>query len=199
MTTPAPMQRLDALLDGWQGYQQSLIAAVEPLSAAQLGFRPAPQLRSVGELARHIALGRVTWFQRMGAPGSAQVAAQLSAWQRDDDGNLDVVEDALAITDDAAELVRWLNLTWAMIEQTLAGWQAADLAVAYTHRWNGVEWAVSRQWTLFRILAHDIHHGGELALMLGLQGMNPFELGALGGHIVLPPRADAAAIESAAG
>jgi hypothetical protein len=28
---------------------------------------------------------------------------------------------------------------------------------------------VSRQWTLWRILSHDLHHGGQLALLLGLQ------------------------------
>ena len=39
-------------------------------------------------------------------------------------------------------------------------------------------------------MAHDIHHGGELSLMLGLQGIEAFELSAFGGHIVLPPLAD---------
>ena len=43
---------------------------------------------------------------------------------------------------------------------------------------------------LWRILAHDIHHGGELALMLGAQGVEIFELGGLGGHINSPPLAD---------
>ena len=34
---------------------------------------------------------------------------------------------------------------------------------------------------------HDIHHGGELSLMLGLQGIEAFELCTLFGHIILPP------------
>jgi hypothetical protein len=32
-----------------------------------------------------------------------------------------------------------------------------------------------------------MHHGGELSLMLGSQGIQPFELSDLGGHIQLPP------------
>jgi hypothetical protein len=48
---------------------------------------------------------------------------------------------------------------------------------------------VSRQWTIWRIMAHDIHHGGELVLMLGMQGIDNFELGDLGGHIIEPPLA----------
>lgn len=189
MPDTGSMEELSTLFDGWQGYQQSIVAAVAPLTAEQLAFRPAPALRSVGELVRHIALGRVTWFLRMGAPGSAEVAAQLSAWETDSDGNRDLVESALAIDGDAAALLSWLERTWEMVDRTLHSWRASDLAVTYVHRWNGRDWAVSRQWTLFRILAHDIHHGGELALSLGLQGLEPFELGALGGHIVLPPPA----------
>ncbi len=36
-------------------------------------------------------------------------------------------------------------------------------------------------------MAHDLHHGGEFALMLGIQGIENFELGDLGGHVVEPP------------
>jgi hypothetical protein len=52
-----------------------------------------------------------------------------------------------------------------MIEQTLASWTAADLA-------------------------HDLHHGGELALMLGMQGIAVPELGDLGGHLTVSPLAE---------
>ena len=34
---------------------------------------------------------------------------------------------------------------------------------------------------------HDVHHGGELALMLGMQGLAIPELGDLFGHITMPP------------
>jgi hypothetical protein len=35
-------------------------------------------------------------------------------------------------------------------------------------------------------MSHDIHHGGQLALMLSMQGIDAFELRALGGHITVP-------------
>ena len=56
------------LFAGWEGYNQSILSALAPLSAEQLAFRPAANLRSVGELARHIAFGRITWWARMNAP-----------------------------------------------------------------------------------------------------------------------------------
>lgn len=192
MTTP-PSQpgsiALSQVLDGWNGYHTSLVHAIEPLTPAQLAWRPAPELQSVGELARHISLGRIGWFERMGAPGSAELAGRIDTWATDSDGNRDIVDDALAIADNAAELVRWLDLTWQMIDATLNSWTVADLAQTYRHTWNGDTYNVSRQWTIWRIMSHDLHHGGELSLMLGLQGIKAFELGDLFGHIVLPPLA----------
>lgn len=76
-----------------------------------------------------------------------------------------------------------------MIESTLTTWTVADLARTYRHRWNGQVYQVSTQWTLWRILTHDVHHGGELSLMLGLQGIKAFALSGLFGHITLPPLA----------
>jgi uncharacterized damage-inducible protein DinB len=38
-------------------------------------------------------------------------------------------------------------------------------------------------------MAHDIHHGGQIAMMLAIQGIESLELGKLGGHIVEPPLA----------
>lgn len=193
MSQSTNMQRLDAVFDGWQGYQQSLVAAVAPLTTEQLAYRPAPHLRSVGEVARHIAIGRVSWFARMLAPGSAEVMAALPAWETDEDGARFALEESLEIAGDSRALVSWLESSWRMIEQTLAAWSVEEIALHYAHKWNGRWWAVTRQWTIFRILLHDVHHGGELALMLGQQGLEPFELGALGGHLILPPLLEQAA------
>lgn len=176
--------------DGWNGHQASLLHAVAPLTPEQLRWRPADHLNSVGEVARHISLGRVTWFARMGAPGSAELVSQISAWEQDSDGNRDIVESAIPIQEQATELVHWLEITWQIIENTLKSWDISDLARTYRHTWNGQVYAVSRQWTIYRILSHDIHHGGQLSLMLGMQGIEAFELGDLFGHIVLPPLAD---------
>jgi len=177
---------------GWEGHQVSLVNAIAPLAREQLLWRPAAGLNSVGELARHISLARINWFMRMDAPGSAALAGQIDAWEVDDDGNRDIVESAVPIADDAGELVRWLEKTWDMIARTLERWTVADLPTSYRHTWNGQVYAVSRQWTIWRILTHDVHHGGQISLMLGMQGIQAFELGDLFGHITLPPLADPA-------
>ncbi len=184
------MNSLADIYQGWDGHQTSLVNAIAPLTREQLIWRPASNLNSVGELARHISLGRITWFARMDAPGSAELIKRIADWEQDRDGNRDIVESAIPITEQADALVRWLEDTWRMIDLTLKSWSAADLTQTYRHTWNGNTYAVSRQWTIYRILSHDIHHGGQLALMLGMQGIQAFELSDLFGHITTPPLAD---------
>jgi len=74
---------LMTVYEGWDGYQRSILQAVSPLTREQLAWRPADHLRSVGELIRHIALGRIDWFLRMEAPGSRELAGEISAWDED--------------------------------------------------------------------------------------------------------------------
>ena len=181
------IESLQKIFDGWNGYHQSMVNAVTPLTSEQLIWRPKDNFNSVGELVRHISLGRLTWLMRMGAPGSTEVATQISDWVQDSDGNNDIAETSIAITEQPIELARWLNLTWQIIEDSLKLWTVTDLAETYKHKWNGQVYDVSRQWTIWRVMNHDIHHGGELSLMLGLQGIEAFELSALFGHVILPP------------
>lgn len=69
------MTRLCDVFNGWNGYQMSLVHAVEELSGDQLAWKPSSHVRSIGELTRHIAMGRIDWFVRMGALGSEELAA----------------------------------------------------------------------------------------------------------------------------
>ncbi len=181
---------LAAVFDGWDGYQTSLVHAVTALTPDQLRWRPGAAANTVGEVVRHLSLGRVTWFARMGAPGSAEVVSRISGWEVDEDGNRQIVDSSVPIAEDAAQLVEWLELTWDMIQATLNAWTVDDLTRTYPHKWNGNLYQVSYQWTVWRILTHDVHHGGELSLMLGLQGIEAFELSGLFGHITLPPLAE---------
>ncbi len=177
MTTTSPS--LMTVYEGWDGYQLSLVRAVAPLSREQLVWQPAPHLRSAGQIASHIILGRIGWFHRMGAPGSAELASKVAAFKSED-----------AIAENATELVRWLETSWQMIENSLNRWTVADLAQTYPQPYQGKTYAITRQWTIWRILAHDLHHGGELAVTLGAQGIALPELGDLGGHLTELPLAE---------
>jgi uncharacterized damage-inducible protein DinB len=180
------MTRLSEIFDGWQGYHASLVHAIEPLTEEQLAWKPSEKLRSIGEIAAHIAMGRIVWFVRMKAPRSEELAAKISAWEYDPEGNGYIVEKVMAIDRDCGALVSWLNATWSMIDATLKTWTADDLNVGYRHVWRGDAYEISRQWTLWRILSHDIHHGGQISRILAERGIEAPELRGLGGHLVSP-------------
>lgn len=180
-------QSLMTVFKGWDSYQEALVKAIAQLTVEQLAWRPAPTMRSVGEIAGHIVAGRLDWFARMKAPGSADLASQLPA-QQDPHGNRYTSMDSIA--QNTVELEKWLNASWQVIENTLTQWTVADLAVTYRNTWRGDTYAISRQWTIWRVMCHDMHHGGELAVMLGIQGIPIPELGDAGGHLTPTPLAE---------
>ncbi len=171
MTTDS--QSLMAVYKGWDDYQVSLVKAIAPLSREQLAWRSAPNLRSVGEIAEHIVGGRVLWFHRILGEGSSEFAALVAASRPED-----------AVEENAAELVKWLDATWQMIEGALNRWTIADLAQTYPMPFQGGNYALTRQWIIWHVIAHDLHHGGELACILGMHGIALPDLGDEGGHLL---------------
>lgn len=179
MAMPDNLIPLAKIFEGWDGYQTSIVHAVQLLKQEQLTWRPVPNLRSVGEVASHIAIGRIGWFARMPAPGSLELQHEAEK-----------LGSEIAIAGQKDEVLRWLEASWQMIEQTLNQWTVEDLSRTYMQEYWRRTYSISFHWTIWRILTHDLHHGGELALMLGMQGIKVHELGDLGGHINMPPLAE---------
>lgn len=86
---------LDTFYNGWELYQDHLKSSIAPLTAEQLAIRPAPDLRSIGEIAAHIIGCRAYWLTDfLGEKGDTYVNG-LAQWD---------TKDAPART--AAELVQ---------------------------------------------------------------------------------------------
>src|SRR5437660_3533233 len=155
---------------GWDVYQQHLVAAIAPLTSEQLALRSSPQNWSVGMLVAHIVSARAWWFHTRMGEGNADLAP-LATWD-DWDENEEVPLRP------AAELVVGLENTWQMIQDTLARWTPADLEhvfPAYSED-KGDSPARSRQWIIWHVVEHDIHHGGELSSILGAHGLAAVDL-----------------------
>lgn len=165
-------QPLMTLYKGRDDFQVSLVRAITPLSRDQLVWRPTPHLRSADELANHIIGGRIQWFHYILGVGSAEFASEIAAWRPEE-----------AIEEKPATLVRWPEATWQMIEDALNHWNVTDLAQTYQLPYQGKNYALTRQWMIWHVIAHDLQHGGELALILGMQGISLPELGDEGGHL----------------
>src|SRR5581483_314688 len=137
---------------GWDEYQYHLVQALAPLSSEQLALRAAPHLRSVSLIARHIIGARARWLSNTLKLGDEDLVS-LGTW--DDPGH-----PVLS----AADLVRGLETTWRVIQDALRRWTIADLeAVFHDKDEQGEEETFTRQWVIWHLIEHDVHHGGEIS------------------------------------
>src|SRR5437764_5722971 len=144
---------------GADEYQGLLVQALAPLSPEQLALRAAPSLRPAWLLAAHIIGTRVGWFQGVMGEGEPALAA-FDPW--DEDG---------APPRTATELVDGLEATWQMIRGCLDRWTPAMLDDPFTRERPHGTVTRTRQWILWHVIEHDLHHGGELCLTLGMHGL----------------------------
>lgn len=159
-------QPVAPLYSGWDGYQQRMMQALAPLSSEQLAWSAAPHLRSVDLIARHVIGARARWLRHTLREGGDELE-MLGAWDDDDQPDRP-----------AAELVEGLGRTWDVIAAALARWTASDLAVSFpnTNPLPDEPEAFSRQWIIWHLIEHDLHHGGEISLVLGMHGLVGIEL-----------------------
>jgi uncharacterized damage-inducible protein DinB len=151
---------LSTFYESWQKYQNHIKEAVAPLTAEQLAQRAAPGLRSIGENAAHIVGCRTGWFTYvLGEDGGPQVKA-IADW-----------DEAGAPARSADALVQGLDLTWRLMSDCLGRWSSDDMRKTFTDDWDGKIVELPRAWVVWHVLEHDLHHGGELSLTLGMHGL----------------------------
>ena len=151
---------LTTFYSSWKEYQDHIKGALAPLTAEQLELRAAPHLRSVSENALHIIGCRAGWFTHfLGEDCGADVKA-CANW--DEPG-------APART--PAEMVQALDHTWQCMTDCLARWSPDDMRQTFPDDWDGKEVHLSRAWVVYHVMEHDLHHGGELSLTLGMHGI----------------------------
>lgn len=150
---------------GWETYQQSLVETIAPLSSEHLAFPVAPHHWSIGRVAQHMLSARVWWFQVWMGEGSPDLAP-IVHWDEDE-------QPARS----AAELVAALESTWHIISEALARWTPADLGQVFpsppglSEAERSIFPERTRQWIIWHVFEHEIHHGGELSLALGGHGL----------------------------
>lgn len=149
---------LSIFYQGWHDYQKLLIKALAPLSSEQLMLRAVPGQRSIGDIVLHIIGARARWFHDLMEVGDKDFAS-LGEW---DSGG--------APTRDAAELVYGLETTWRVMRETLANWTPQDMQYSYTGEPGDPE-TFTRQWVIWHLIEHDLHHGGEVSLLLGMHDL----------------------------
>ncbi len=155
---------LDVIYENWAGYNKRLQACITPLTDEQIQLQPAPNMWPLGQVVQHIISVRAGWFSGTLQEADEAMSAYMEWGQRNSPDR------------SAAELVRGLEETWAFLESCLQRWTPADCAVTFPDEDNGQIWQVSRSWVIYHVLEHDLHHGSEVSMILGIHGLQPLEI-----------------------
>lgn len=150
---------LASFYGNWEKYQTGLVQAVKPLTTEQLALRAAPDLRSVGELARHNAITRASWFHNAMGEGSDEIE-RIAKMPWEDPS-----------PQSTNELVNLLETTWQFMKSRLDVWTEADMAKGFEREWQGKKRRLVRAYIIWHLIEHDLHHGGEISLTLGMHGL----------------------------
>ncbi|HZC06904.1 MAG TPA: DinB family protein [Ktedonobacterales bacterium] len=160
----------------WKAYQDHLKDALALLTAEQIALRAAPGMRSIAENALHIVGCRTFWFTGFLGEDGGETMKEYTRWNevalRAPYARWNEVAQALGTPAPiAAELAQGLDDTWRFMADRLTHWSAADMRQTFPDEEDGAPIEISRAWVVWHVLEHDLHHGGEISLTLGMHGI----------------------------
>jgi uncharacterized damage-inducible protein DinB len=155
--------------DRWPQYNRRLTEVIGAMTDDQLAIRPAPERWPIWATVGHTAAMRTYWLCAVvGEPG-----AETTPWP---DPNGDGWEDDLDHPRSAAELVRALGTTFAIIDGCLDRWTPEMLDDVIEREYGDRVQLHSRASIVQRILTHEAYHCGELSQTLGILGLPQIDL-----------------------
>jgi uncharacterized damage-inducible protein DinB len=171
----AKAAELKAFYDGWANQQQTLLDSLRPLTPEQMRLRPAPREWAIWQLASNMAGGRLYWLCYMLGEddrGLSQMfkvdhttvpglSLEWAGWEDNEDRPRT-----------AEELVDAFQKTWDVVLACLDRWGLDDLKVEVTTKdaWGQTR-TITPGWVLWRLMAHEVHHGSEISLILRVHGL----------------------------
>ena len=155
---------LDVIYENWREYNKKLCTCIAPLTQEQLSLQPAAHMWPLGQMVQHIISVRAGWFSGTLQEDDEVMNAYMYWGQRD------------SPTRSPSELVQGLKDTWSFIEACLQRWSPEECAQTFPDEWDGKVYELSRSWVIYHVMEHDMHHGGEVSLFLGMHGLDALDL-----------------------
>ena len=153
---------------GWEHHNSLLEKAVSPLDDRQLAWSAADGLWPIRMLACHIVATRAWWFSEWMGEGGDELARMVA-----------FDEDEGSRTRDARAICSALESSWGQVKSCVTRWTEADLAAEFQrperNARQGRPWR-SRGYIVWHVAEHDIHHGGEISLILGMHGLTGLDM-----------------------
>jgi uncharacterized damage-inducible protein DinB len=135
----------------WKNIREGLIETIDKFEDAELGYAPFDGSRAVGDIMLHIADAEDGWFRYV-------VTRELGEWPSQYTLANYPVRDAIK---------RALAKVHERTNRYLDSLSTSDLDNVIEAPWGE---QLPLRWIIWHVLEHEIHHRGELSLILGLLG-----------------------------
>ena len=142
---------LGHLFSHWNQVRDDLLATIDQFDEEELTFVPFDSSMSAGEIMLHIGDAEEGWFRYV-------VSGELETWP----------QFGLASFPTREAIKAQLTSIHTRSEKFLASLVLADLE--RTIKIPEEEAYLPLGWIIWHVLEHEIHHRGELSLILGLLG-----------------------------
>lgn len=142
---------LSQIFSHWKQIRAGLLSTIENFNDADLTYVPFRTSWSVGQIMLHIADAEDGWFRYA-------VTRELAEWPE---------QYSLKNYPTKEDIRSALAAVHARTEQYLASLDDADAAEVIVVPWGE---SIPLLWIVWHVVEHEIHHRGELSLILGLLG-----------------------------
>jgi uncharacterized damage-inducible protein DinB len=141
----------------WKLVRRGLMEVIESFQEQELHFKPFEGAWSVGEILLHIANAEQGWFRYA-------VTREFDEWPSDH--TLDNYPTLESITMLLNEIHGWT-------EEYISTLNSEDYRREIILPWDE---KIHLGWIIWHVLEHEIHHRGELSLILGILGREGLEV-----------------------
>jgi uncharacterized damage-inducible protein DinB len=149
--------KLDELFSHWRDVRSGLLDTIDSFTDEDLSHCPYPDSWSVGEIMLHIANAEDGWFRFV-------VLRDLPGWPS---------RHTLQNYPTIGAIKELLNAVHARTEAYLATLELDDLGRTIETPWGET---IPISFVIWHVLEHEIHHRGELSLILGLLGRDGLDV-----------------------
>ncbi len=91
---------------------------------------------------------------------SDELFVTLGAWGRPDRS-----------PESADILIQGLETTWQAMQAAIVRWTPDDWEQTFAEGHPYAPMIITPQWVIWHLIEHDLHHGGEISLTMGMHGL----------------------------
>jgi uncharacterized damage-inducible protein DinB len=74
------------------------------------------------------------------------------------------------------ELISGLERTWQGMQEAIDSWSAEEWQQSFPGEDSSEPELITMHWVIWHLIEHDLHHGGEISLTLGVHGIKALDL-----------------------